>query len=34
MLLDENMGIDTVISRGRIMIRNKETVAKGTFEKR
>jgi beta-aspartyl-dipeptidase (metallo-type) len=33
-LLDENLEIDTVISRGRIMIRNKEIVVKGTFEKR
>lgn len=34
MLLDENMGIDSVISRGRIMVRNKGIVVRGTFEKR
>jgi beta-aspartyl-dipeptidase (metallo-type) len=32
-LLDENLEIDTVLSRGRIMIRNKEIKVKGTFEK-
>jgi beta-aspartyl-dipeptidase (metallo-type) len=32
-LLDENLEIDTVISRGRIMVNNKEIVVKGTFEK-
>lgn len=32
-LLDESLEIDTVIARGQIMIRNKEIIAKGTFEK-
>lgn len=32
-LLDENLEIDTVISRGRVMIRNKEIMVRGTFEK-
>jgi len=32
-LLDENLEIDTVISRGRIMIENKEITVTGTFEK-
>ncbi|HUV58611.1 MAG TPA: beta-aspartyl-peptidase [Desulfatiglandales bacterium] len=32
-LLNENLDIDTVIARGRIMIRNKEIMVKGVFEK-
>jgi beta-aspartyl-dipeptidase (metallo-type) len=32
-LLNENLGIDTVIARGRIMIKNKEIMVKGVFEK-
>jgi beta-aspartyl-dipeptidase (metallo-type) len=32
-LLDENLEIDTVISRGRIMIKHKEVTVTGTFEK-
>jgi beta-aspartyl-dipeptidase (metallo-type) len=32
-LLDESLEIDTVLSRGRIMIRNKEIVVRGTFER-
>ena len=31
-LLDENLEIDTVISRGRIMISSKEIMVRGTFE--
>lgn len=31
-LLDENLDIDTVLSRGRIMISNKEIMVRGTFE--
>lgn len=31
-ILDEDMMIDTVVSRGTIMIRNKEILIKGTFE--
>jgi beta-aspartyl-dipeptidase (metallo-type) len=33
-LLDENLEIDTVISRGRIMIKDKEVMVMGTFENR
>jgi beta-aspartyl-dipeptidase (metallo-type) len=32
-LLDENLDIDTVIARGKIMIRHKEIMVKGMFEK-
>ena len=31
-LLDEDLEIDTVIAKGRIMIRQKEVIVKGTFE--
>ncbi|MFH1941090.1 MAG: beta-aspartyl-peptidase [bacterium] len=31
-LLDEDLEIDTVIAKGRIMVRQKEVVVKGTFE--
>ena len=32
-LLDENLDIDTVIARGQIMIKNREIIVKGSFEK-
>lgn len=31
-LLDENLMIDTVIAKGKIMIQNGEVLVKGTFE--
>lgn len=31
-LLDENLDVDTVMAKGRLMMRNKKLLAKGTFE--
>lgn len=32
-LLDENLDVDTVIAKGKVMVENKEPVVFGMFEK-